>query len=184
MADRSSSRGVGTRAANAREAELLTALSGRYRTPLLRFFAKRLPADADAEDLVQDVFVRLIRRERVSDIEKLDGYVFQIADNLRRDLLRQRLARPIEPLETLDETALPADALTPDRALEGKQRLDLFLAALKELPERTATIFMLHRWDQMSHADIAARVGISVSAVEKHMVRAIAHLARRMRGER
>lgn len=184
MADGSSSRNTEMRGADARETEMLAALSGRYRTPLLRFFAKRLPADADAEDLVQDVFVRLIRRARVSDIEKLDGYVFQIADNLRRDLLRQRLGRPVEPLETLDESALPADPLTPDRALEGKERLAQFLAALKELPERTATIFMLHRWDQMSHADIASLVGISVSAVEKHMVRAIAHLARRMRAER
>ncbi|MDI1296884.1 MAG: sigma-70 family RNA polymerase sigma factor, partial [bacterium] len=65
----------------------------------------------------------------------------------------------------------------PDRILAGREALKTALAALERLPERTRTIFVLRRLEGMRYLEIARRLGLSVSAVEKHMVRAVAHLA-------
>jgi RNA polymerase sigma-70 factor (ECF subfamily) len=67
--------------------------------------------------------------------------------------------------------------------LLGKERLVRATAVLLELPERTRVIFVLRRLEGMRFNDIAARLGISVSAVEKHMQRAITHLMRRIEQE-
>jgi RNA polymerase sigma-70 factor (ECF subfamily) len=62
-----------------------------------------------------------------------------------------------------------------------RQRLRQVIAALEELPARTRDIFVLFRLDRLKQSEIAAQMGISVSAVEKHVVRAVAHLARRLK---
>jgi RNA polymerase sigma-70 factor (ECF subfamily) len=63
--------------------------------------------------------------------------------------------------------------------LEARQSLQTAVAALQALPERTRTIFVLRRLEGHAYRDIADQLGISVSAVEKHMVRAVQHLAAR-----
>ena len=67
--------------------------------------------------------------------------------------------------------------LDPLRILEGKEELHAATASLPGLPERTRTVFILRRLEGQKYQDIAAHLGISVSAVEKHMVRAIQHLS-------
>ncbi|MBS0332735.1 MAG: RNA polymerase sigma factor, partial [Proteobacteria bacterium] len=66
--------------------------------------------------------------------------------------------------------------LDTDRILIGRERLQAVTIALLSLPERTRTIFLLHRVDGRKYREIAKQLGISVSAVEKHMVRAAQHL--------
>jgi RNA polymerase sigma-70 factor (ECF subfamily) len=65
---------------------------------------------------------------------------------------------------------------SPEHVLLGRERLARATAVLLELPERTRVIFVLRRLEGMKYLDIAARLGISVSAVEKHMERAVARL--------
>jgi RNA polymerase sigma-70 factor (ECF subfamily) len=69
---------------------------------------------------------------------------------------------------------------SPERVLLGKEALVRATAVLLELPERTRMVFVMRRLEGMRYLDIAARLGISVSAVEKHMTRAMAHLVSRM----
>ena len=61
----------------------------------------------------------------------------------------------------------------------GQEQLRVVERALHELPERTRVVFTLHRFEEMSYAQIARRLQVSVSAIEKHMIKALAHLARR-----
>jgi RNA polymerase sigma-70 factor (ECF subfamily) len=72
------------------------------------------------------------------------------------------------------------DEIDPQRILGGKEDLHAATAALLRLPERTRTVFILRRLEGRRHRDIAMQLGISVSAVEKHMVRAILHLSQAM----
>ncbi|MFZ1988715.1 MAG: sigma-70 family RNA polymerase sigma factor, partial [Alphaproteobacteria bacterium] len=65
-------------------------------------------------------------------------------------------------------------------SLSARQRLARLKSALKELPERTRVAFAFHKFDGMSHAETARRLGISVSAVEKHISAALKHLLRRL----
>lgn len=151
------------------------ALSRRLRPALTRYFLRRTASAADAEELVQELFLRLLRRADLFALENLDGYVFEAAANLVRDRARRHQARGGRHIDIADiETA--ADDPSPEQVVDGRRRLDLMLAALDSLPPRTRTIVILRRFENLTYGQIADRLGISVSAVEKHMVRSMSAL--------
>jgi RNA polymerase sigma factor (sigma-70 family) len=159
-------------------AAAIAELSRRLRKPLLRFFEKRIGRHPEREDLVQDVFARLARMSELSSIESSDAYLFKIAANLLRDRQRRLTARASDEHEIYDEETHGAarETISPERALLGVQAIEQLMTALYELPERTRAVFALYHFDDLSHAEIARRLAISVSAVEKHMSRANSHL--------
>jgi len=167
------------------EEQARQALDERYRAPLMAFFLRRLSDRAEAEDLVQEVFVRMVARGASDDIRSADAFVFAIAGNLLRDRARLRTTRSVAAHDPLDPAADGADEnlvehSTPDRVLLGRERLALVQRALGELPERTRNIFVLYRMENMRRRDIAMLYGITVSAVEKHIAKALDHLMRRL----
>jgi RNA polymerase sigma-70 factor (ECF subfamily) len=161
------------------------ALDARYRAPLMAFFLRRLSDRAEAEDLVQEVFVRMLARGASDDIRSADAFVFAIAGNLLRDRARLQATRSASAHDPLDPAAdAPDDNLvehsTPDRVLLGRERLALVSRALAELAPRTRNIFVLYRMENMRRRDIAMLYGITVSAVEKHIAKALEHVMRRL----
>jgi RNA polymerase sigma factor (sigma-70 family) len=155
-------------------------LAARYRLPLRRFFNRRLKNSPDPDDLVQEVFLRLVRQGSTNDIQSLDGYVFQVAANVLRDYARRWTVRAEEAqYAQLDDTELEG-GFSPERVLLGKEALEALIAALQELPERTAVIFSLYHFDSVPQVEIARRLSMSLSTVEKHMSRANAHLLQRL----
>lgn len=157
----------------------LEALAVAYRPALKRFFEKRVLEHADVDDLVQEVFVRLSRRSALDAIENVQGYLFETAANVLRDRIRRRAVRHAGDHVEYDEAVHTVEEFSPERVLLGKQMLADVVSAIQELPERTRTVFVLQRFEELSYGEIAKRLGISVSAVEKHMMKAIAHLAER-----
>ena len=154
----------------------------RYRRSLLRYFLRRVRSLADAEDLTHELFFRFLRRAQPEPTEPSGKYVFTAAGNLLRDRARRSEARPGDAPELRDPGAhldRVADEFTPDRVLLGKELLAEVLASLDELPPRTRDIFLAFRVERMKHREIAKALGISASAVEKQIMRATAHLARR-----
>lgn len=158
------------------ESELLTAIAERYRAPLRSFFRKRVRDAHEAEDLVQEVFVRLAARGDSARIDNPAGYVFQTAANLLRDRARRGASRGAAMHELFEQTRDLVEELSPERVLLGKQRVEQLRRALAELPERTRAIFLLQRFEGYTYSDIAKRIGVSTSLVEKHMMDAIRHL--------
>lgn len=160
--------------------ELLDRWSRRYRSALLSFFQRRMPPGADREDLVQEVFLRLARREDLAGVENIDGYLFHAAANVLTDWRRRQVthrAGAHEPLaDTLEDVGFSAE-----RVLIGKETLRSLVAALGVLPERTRAVFMLYHFQGLSHADIGRRLGIAIRTVEDHVARANAHLMRAMK---
>lgn len=161
----------------------LKALDGRYRQALHAFFRRRCRNPADAEDLTQEVFVRILRRDESAPVDHLDRYIFQIAANLLRDEARRGVTRHIAQhveYSQPDGGAQPdrnlIDSLDPYRIAEARDTLSHSLAALLQLGERTRDIFVLSRVEKFKHKEIADMMGISVSAVEKHLVKALMHL--------
>jgi len=161
-------------------------LDRRWRAPLMVFFGRRLGSRQEAEDLTQETFVRLIRTASTTEEQTLDAkpgsYVFTVASNLLRDHARKtRTHHSAAHCSIEDASASPElgliDDIEPERVLLGEERLKLALEALDELGERTADIFILVRMEKMKQREVAALYGISVSAVEKHLAKAMAHLA-------
>lgn len=155
----------------------LADLSRRFRPALKAYFLKRAPAGVDADDLVQDVFVRLARRGELASIRQVEGYLFQTAANVLTDRARHRIARRRDDHIAFREIDHAREDTSPETVLMGREALTRLAAALDELPERRRAVFLLHRIDGLRYGDIAARLGISVSSVEKHMIKALAHLA-------
>jgi RNA polymerase sigma factor (sigma-70 family) len=158
----------------------LADLDRRYRIPLIRYFAKRIREAYDVDDLVQEVFIRLVRQATIESVQQIDSYVFQTAANVIRDRARRQAARHHRQHDELSEGELPTNDLSPERVLLGAEQLERVIAALDELSESTRQVFVLRRYEGMRHEEIARHLGMSVSGVRFHMEKAKAHLARRL----
>lgn len=150
----------------------------RARAPwLLRFFSRRAPAD-EAHDLLQETFTRMATAGATRDIQiaRPAAYLGRIARNLIRDRTKMRIRRSADLHISVDDAILTA----PDqqRALEARDMLNRLEQAMLKLNPKTREIFLAHRLDGYSYAEIAVRTGLSVKGVEKQMSRAIAHLDR------
>jgi RNA polymerase sigma factor (sigma-70 family) len=163
-----------------REQQGLRAIAASFGPSLTRFFRRRVEDPAEVDDLVQEVFLRLARRGGVGDMERVGGYVFETAASVLRDRQRRRRARCAEAHDLFDPERHADADFPPDRVLDGQERLRRASAALLELPERTRHVFVLRRLEGLRYQDVAKRLGLSVSSVEKHMQRAMAHLIRRL----
>src|SRR5262245_48466673 len=158
--------------------------AGPVRLWLTRWFRRRVTNASDIEDLVQDVFARMVARDSPEPVEHLNGYVLKTATSVLADRARRSASHAAERHVAFDAELHADEDLDPVRVLGGKEDLHAATAALLSLPERTRTVFVLRRLEGKKHRDIAAQLGISVSAVEKHMVRAIQQITLRMEKHR
>lgn len=169
------------------EAEQLMA---RFQRPLMSFFLRRVSDRADAEDLTQEAFLRILRRDDAIPVDNPESYVFRVAVNLLRDRARRAAShRSGEHASLDDQTAELASSARleaaliedrqPERVLLSQESLAEALRVLDQLGPRTRDIFMLARLERMRHRDIAAIYGMTISAVEKHVAKAAVHLAER-----
>ena len=152
-----------------------------YRPALISFFRRRCKNLAQAEDLAQDVILRTLDRQW-ANVEEAKGYVFRTAANLWCDQTRRQIATGSTELRWDENIVQGVSGGIPiERVLLSEEELHRVDAALLQLSERTRDIFVLNRLEQMKNSEIAAMLGISESAVEKHMTKALAHLARQFR---
>lgn len=160
-------------------------MSRSFRAVLLRYFDKRGVRKMDLEDSVQEVFARLSRREGFSGLGGLQEYLFETASNVAVDYHRHwsSLRRAGEHDE-YDDAVHGVEDFSPERIHAGKEELQALFKALLELPERTRNIFVLFRLEKMQKPEIARRLGLSLSAVEKNLVRATDHLCDRLERRR
>jgi RNA polymerase sigma-70 factor (ECF subfamily) len=157
------------------------------RPDLVRFFTQRLRSAAAAEDLVQDIYVRLAAQDGAVAIHNPVGYLYRLGSNLMLDRLRGERRAAIRESAWLDShsTRIGLEQVAEDsgaeHAMVAKQRLETVIAALRELPEQTQRVFRMHKFDGMSHPEVAQALGISRSAVEKHVMAALKLLSARLR---
>ncbi|WP_030539496.1 RNA polymerase sigma factor [Sphingobium sp. DC-2] len=149
-----------------------------YVPALRRYIAKRADA-ADVDDLVQDVLLRMHVRGQAEAIDNIEGYLFQVAasvltDRARRDRTRERSAHC-----ELTESFHPVENRTPERVLRGREDVDRLVEALEAMPDLTRDAFVLHRFEEMSYDAIGEHLGISTSAVGRHLMKAVRFLAAR-----
>jgi RNA polymerase sigma-70 factor (ECF subfamily) len=165
--------------------QLRNELAARFQRPLMTFFLRRVRDRSLAEDLTQDVLLKVVRASEKGQIERADSYVFKVAINLLRDQRRraQRVGPTIFlPIEEDRDGHLESqlvEAISPERVLLSEDSLADVLRSLEELGELTRNIFILFRLENMKQKDIAALYGIGQSTVEKHVIKAVLHLSNR-----
>ncbi|ELX8379161.1 RNA polymerase sigma factor [Providencia vermicola] len=156
-------------------------ISGAYQSTysqLVRFFRNRLGNSNDADDLSQDVFTLWLNRKEQSPIKESRAYLFKIANHVLIDHWRrhQRLAKSETDIdEALLEHNLEATQDDPSEILEHQQRIQRLSEAIDSLPPRRREAFLLYRFDGLSQSEIAERMEISISMVEKHIAAALLH---------
>jgi RNA polymerase sigma factor (sigma-70 family) len=161
----------------------LRVLAGEFKPALERYFSRRVDNVDEVQDLVHDTFVRLLRQQRHVELDMVRGYVFQTANSVLVDWLRRTSTRnEAQAISAGPET--PDDLNAPERILAGREQLAEVANVLMELPPRTRAIFLMRRLDGMKYEEIAERLGLSLSSVEKLMRRALMHLTDRLEERR
>lgn len=153
----------------------LTELIGRYKKPILNFVYRLIGNASEADDVAQDVFVRVFQNIRAFRPNKalFSSWLFQIARNAAIDHLRKRARRREE---LLDE-ATPAAA---SRAVENNEIGERIASAVAELPEDQRTAFVLAEYHGKSYAEMAEIMGCSEKSVESRLYRAKQSLRTRL----
>lgn len=153
----------------------LETLFREHRPRLLRFLLRRTSND-NAEDLTQQAFARLaaLDQDVVEGLESPGAYLHRTAVNLLKDEAKAAARHAVHLHVPVDDVAI----MGPDQvaALEARDMLARLEAVILRLKPRTREIFLAHRIDGYSYAEIAARTGLGIKAVEKHMSRAIAYI--------
>jgi RNA polymerase sigma-70 factor (ECF subfamily) len=140
----------------------------------VRFIAVRTGSVEDAKEIVQEAYARTLAVERPGTIRFLPGYLWRIAMNLAinhrkqqadRTRLRHAVPRPV----TEDEPS-------PDRLVEGEERLAIVERALKKLPPKCREAFVLHVLRGLKFDEVSRVMGISERMAYKHVGRALEYL--------
>ncbi len=142
---------------------------------LRRYLSRRVTCPHTVSDLIQEAFVKLMGASPATDIRDARAYLFRTATNLAINHgTRQRETTVASAHEPGAETVLEGtDVRTPDRVVDGIHRLQRVMTAIDGLPPRCKEVFILYRFHNVSQEAIAAQLGISLSMVEKHVIRAM-----------
>lgn len=134
----------------------------------------------DADDLVQEAWVRLACYEREQTVAKPEAFLMRTAINLSIDAHRTRVNHGEEVV--LDEVVLIDTTPTAEAVVLARERVARLSVCLGRLNEKTRDIFLSHRVDRMSYREIAQRHQLSISTVEKHIAKAMLQVTSWMEG--
>jgi RNA polymerase sigma-70 factor (ECF subfamily) len=151
----------------------------QMRPALVKYFRRKCGSVDEAEDLAQDVLLRVLRHANWESADQARGYIFRAAVNRWHDRGRMTLVRGVTVQWDEADIQQWNEGNSPEHVLTVEQELDRVALALHELDERTRDVLMLIRLEQMKYAEAAQMLGVSVSTVEKELIKALAHLARR-----
>jgi RNA polymerase sigma-70 factor (ECF subfamily) len=150
--------------------EVFRELFHEFQPRLYRFLWLRLKSVEAAEDLAQECFLRLWNaRTRLQLGGRLDIYLFRIASNLATDYHRSAKHRH----DTLTEDNSPPISDSSENAAEYNQLAAIVDKTISQLPPAPRTAFILSRYENLSHKEIAEIMGISFKTVEKHVGKAL-----------
>lgn len=155
----------------------VSSIALRYGDKLRRFLSQRLRNVADAPDLAQEVFLRLLRVRHHETIRSPEAYLFTVASHvLHQHTLRQSTApKSVDIAETFSELQLTSDD-DPATRVATDQRLEILQRAMTELPPKIAATLWLNRYAGLTLEEIAEQLGVSRPSVKLYLARALRHV--------
>ena len=143
------------------------------RDSLLKFIRGLLTQPEDAEDALQEAFLRAYQKERSTPISEPRAFLFKTARNLSLNELSKRRTHRTDTM-TECNAEIPSDPrATPEQRVEIKEQLDFALAAVEQLSPRVREVIILRKVHGLKQREIATYLGISESTVEKHIAKGV-----------
>ena len=161
--------------------ESFNLLLRRYRTPLVNFLYRMVRDNATAEDLAQEVFLRVYRaRKEYSPSAKFTTWMFRIATNLALNSIRDNRHKQMEtsldaPAKEEEDSApreLPSREMRIDEHMVERDRSAFIRTAISSLPEKQRVAVLLHKYEEMDYSEIARILECSESALKSLLFRA------------
>ncbi len=134
-----------------------------------RFFSDR----QDIEDVAQEAYLRAYVAEQQKEIEQPKAYLFRIARNLALTELTKKSKKITDYLEESGASLVIDWGAAADSEVEAEESLGLYCEAVAALPEKCRQVFLLRKVHGLAHKEIAQRMSLSVSSVEKYLLRGI-----------
>lgn len=149
---------------------------------LKRFLVARFRDEDIAEDIIQEMYLKLNRSSFEQDIASPLAFLYRIASNMALDYRREQQRRGARDKGWSDVSNATVgsepvdDQPDTDRALDAKKKVTRLIRALDDLPPQCRKIFIAHKFDGLTHREVAEKFNISRSTVEKHMTKALKYL--------
>ena len=167
----------------------ISGIVAEQRSRLRNFIRRRVPDPSDVEDIVQEVFYKLVEANRlVMPIEHVTGWLFRVARNRITDLFRKRRAETFSDRVVEDEDGellqiedlLPSPDAGPEALYIRHMLLDELEFALDELPDEQREVFVAHDLEGRSFKELSAASGVNVSTLLSRKRYAVLHLRERL----
>jgi RNA polymerase sigma factor (sigma-70 family) len=170
------SEAAGTPAGGKRAAQVV-ALFREHNAALVAFLRARLNSHADAQEVAQEVYLKLLSLDEATRIDSPRAFLFRAASNLAVDRLRMRMVRANAPLDpdSDDWHVTPI----PEQHASAVEQWSRLRQALDELPPKTSRAFVMHVVDGRDFATIARDMKLSERMVRYHVANALAHCRER-----
>ena len=154
----------------------LSAVSAAFlenRAFLKRFLARFFSEHQDIEDVAQEAYLRAFVAEQKKEIEQPKAYLFRIARNLALTKLSKKSEKITDYIEECGVSVVIECEASADSEVEAEESLGLYCEAVAALPEKCRQVFLLRKVHGLAHKEIAQRMSLSVSSVEKYLLRGI-----------
>jgi RNA polymerase sigma factor (sigma-70 family) len=145
----------------------------RHQVPLKRFIARFMRNPSDVEDIAQEAFLRAFSVEQGRPIEQPKSFLFRIAKHIALNQLTQKSRQITDYIEDSGGSdVIPLEGSAEDEAI-ARETLGLHCEAVATLPPQCRQAYLLRKVHGLSHKEIAAHLGITVSTVEKHLIKGV-----------
>ena len=155
------------------KAAFVQACYREHAKPLVSYLTSRFHSREDAEEIAQEAWLKFYGLTDPASLDNPRGYLFQIATNVGIDRARRRILE--QRHDKLEEQMGETESPSAERDAAAREEMRAINDALKTLPEKCRQVFVMHRLRGASYPEIAQELDVSVSMVEKHIIRALRH---------
>ncbi len=142
-------------------------------TFLKKFLTRFFSAQQDIEDVAQEAYLRAYVAEQKKDIEQPKAYLFRVAKNIALTRLTQKSQQITDYIEDLGASVVIHSETNAQDEAEASESLGIYCEAVAALPEKCRQVFLLRKVHGLSHREIAERMSLSISSVEKYLLKGI-----------
>jgi RNA polymerase sigma-70 factor (ECF subfamily) len=166
-------------------------LEKKYRGAITSLIRRMMHAHPnDVEDLVQETFIKAFQAlANFNNEYAFSTWLYKIASNHCIDFLRKKRLKAFsidQPIETKDGTVeyeIPDDSTLPDSDLHSRERAEIIIDAINNLPEKYRVVIRMRHEEDMDYQEIADKLGIPLGTVKAHLFRARAILYKKLKGQ-